>query len=67
MDATCVCSLLKMFLGPLSFISHWLELVVSTMLAIKEYKVVSILARVIATLNKIGVLLVRKKGKVNIR
>ena len=68
MGATCVCSLLKKSPGPLSFISRWLELVVaSLLLPIKGYRVVSTSARCVTTLNTIGVLLVRKKGRMDIK
>ena len=68
MGATCVCFLLKKSPGPLSFISHCLELVVaSLLLPIKQYRAVSISARCVTILNTIGVPLVRKKGKMDIK
>ena len=68
MGATCACSLLKKSPGSVSFVSRLLELVVASMLLpIKQYRVVSISARCVTTLNTTGVPLVRKKGRMDIK
>lgn len=51
----------------LSFMPHWPELIVLSAIAIKGSGMVSILATYTVTLNRIGTLLLRRKGSVDYR